>query len=33
LLLVGGEHLFGPTFPRLAESLRPAHTINNAKHY
>ncbi len=41
LLLVGGEHLFGPTFPRLAESLRSnygwsnvrAHTVNNAKHY
>ncbi len=41
LLLVGGEHLFGPVFPRLAESLRSDYgwssvqvrTIKGAKHY
>jgi pimeloyl-ACP methyl ester carboxylesterase len=41
LLLVGGEHLFGPIFPRLADSLRAnygwslvrVHVIDDAKHY
>jgi pimeloyl-ACP methyl ester carboxylesterase len=41
LLLVGGEHLFGPIFPRLADALRAkygwshvrVHVIDNAKHY
>lgn len=41
LLLVGGEHLFGPIIPRIAESLRTnygwsnvkVHIINGAKHY
>ena len=41
LLLVGGEHLFGPIFPRLAESLRAnygwatvqVHVVDDAKHY
>lgn len=41
LLLVGGEHLFGPILPRIAESLRTNHgwsnvgvqIINGAKHY
>ncbi len=40
-LLIGGEHLFGPIFPRIAESLRSnygwsnvrIHTINDAKHH
>ena len=41
LLLVGGEHLFGPIMPRIAESLRAnygwsdvrVHVVNGAKHY
>jgi pimeloyl-ACP methyl ester carboxylesterase len=41
LLLVGGEHLFGPLFPRIADALRSnygwsdvrVHIINDAKHY
>lgn len=41
LLLVGGEHLFGPIFPRIAESLRSNYgwsnvrvrIVNGAKHY
>jgi len=41
LLLVGGEHLFGPIFPRLADSLRvnygwadvEVHVVDGAKHY
>jgi pimeloyl-ACP methyl ester carboxylesterase len=41
LLLVGGEHLFGPIMPQIASSLRTkygwsdvqVHIINNAKHY
>jgi pimeloyl-ACP methyl ester carboxylesterase len=41
LLLIGGEHLFGPVFPRIAESLRSnygwsnvrVHTMNDAKYY
>jgi pimeloyl-ACP methyl ester carboxylesterase len=41
LLLVGGEHLFGPIFPRLAERLRTGHgwsdvrvhVVQRAKHY
>jgi pimeloyl-ACP methyl ester carboxylesterase len=41
LLLVGGEHLFGPLFPQMAEALRANYgwsdvrvrVINGAKHY
>lgn len=41
LLLVGGEHLFGPIVPRIAESLHTnygwsdvgIHIVNGAKHY
>ena len=41
LLLVGGEHLFGPIFPRIADSLRAnygwsdvrAEIISGAGHY
>ena len=41
LLLIGGEHLFGPILPQIAESLRSnygwsdvrVHIINEAKHY
>ncbi|WP_375483184.1 alpha/beta fold hydrolase [uncultured Mycobacterium sp.] len=41
LLLVGGEHLFGPMFPRLAANLRAnygwenvqTHMVKGAKHY
>jgi pimeloyl-ACP methyl ester carboxylesterase len=41
LLLVGGEHLFGPILPQIADSLRTnhgwtnvrVHIINDARHY
>ena len=41
LLLVGGEHVFGPVLPRLAQNLRAnygwsnvqVHIVNDGKHY